>query len=52
MADKLTGENRDAVKSEWVEYFQKFFKPIIEGEFDRAFKEKETAFHFFLLEKA
>lgn len=51
MASELSPENRASAKSEWVDYFARFFTPIIEGEFERKVPENEAAFHFFVLEK-
>lgn len=51
MASRLKREDRDAEKTEWVEYFLKFLLPIVEGEFGGSVDESETAFHFYLLEK-
>lgn len=51
MSTMLSQEDRDIAKSEWVDYFFKFFMPIIEGEFERNVNENDAAFHFFVLEK-
>jgi len=51
MSGRLGASDRAAVKAEWVDYFTGFFRPIIEGEFDRDVAEDEAAFHFFLLER-
>lgn len=51
MASKLSPENRADTKSEWIDYFARFFTPIIEGEFERKVPENDAAFHFFVLEK-
>jgi len=51
MANKLSLEYRSEAKAMWVDYFFKFLKPIIEGEFDRKISEMDAAFHFFVLEK-
>jgi len=51
MASKLSTENRETAKVEWIDYFSRFFSPIIEGEFDRKIQENEAAFHFFSLAK-
>ena len=51
MANMLPEESRCVAKAEWVDYFSKFFTPIIEGEFDRQVTEAEASFHFFVLEK-
>jgi len=50
MASMLSEENRESAKAEWIEYFARFFAPIIEGEFERKVSEKDAAFHFFVLE--
>lgn len=52
MAGRLSETDRADLKSEWVDYFTKFFTPILEGEFDRALAEEEAGFHFFVLEKS
>jgi SAM-dependent methyltransferase len=51
MASLLPSEGRASAKSEWIDYFTRFFAPIIEGEFERKVAENEAAFHFFVLEK-
>lgn len=51
MASKLPLEARKDAKAEWVDYFSRFFTPIIEGELDRKVAENDAAFHFFVLEK-
>jgi len=51
MAAQLPAEKREQVKEEWIDYFTRFFYPIIEGEFNKAPRENEYAFHFFVLEK-
>lgn len=51
MSNMMPDENRAIAKSEWVDYFTGFFRPIIEGEFERKVDENEAAFHFFVLEK-
>lgn len=51
MAGMLTPERRGEAKAEWVDYFARFFMPILEGEFERKVAETEAAFHFFVLEK-
>ena len=51
MASKLSFENRNEAKAEWVDYFAKCFQPIVEEEFDRRVSEYEAAFHFFVLKK-
>lgn len=51
LSNMLSDESRVYAKSEWVDYFYKFFTPIIEGEFERHVTENEAAFHFFVLEK-
>jgi SAM-dependent methyltransferase len=51
MSNMLSGEQREVAKAEWVDYFAKFFMPIIEGEFERKVGEGEASFHFFALEK-
>jgi SAM-dependent methyltransferase len=51
MAGKLTLESRQEVKAGWIDYFTKFYQPIIEWEFDRKALEHDAAFHFFVLEK-
>lgn len=51
MASKLPLEARKEVKAEWIDYFSRFLKPIIEGELDRKVSENDAAFHFFVLEK-
>ncbi len=51
MSNRLSTQDRDAAKAEWVDYFSGFFTPIIEGEFGRKLSEPEAAFHFFVLKK-
>lgn len=51
MTGKLAPADRAAVKEEWVDYFGRFFSPIIDGEFERVVPEDDAAFHFFVLEK-
>lgn len=51
MAKALSPKEREIAKVEWVEYFSRFFKPIVEGEFGRKVPESQAAFHFFILEK-
>ncbi|HLP97553.1 MAG TPA: methyltransferase domain-containing protein [Sideroxyarcus sp.] len=50
MASKLPMEARKETKAEWIDYFYRFFAPIIEGELDRKVSENDAAFHFFVLE--
>lgn len=51
MASMLSSEGRAGAKLEWIDYFARFFAPIIEGEFERKVPENDAAFHFFVLEK-
>jgi len=51
MARMLGPRQREEAKAEWVRYFSGFFRPMIEGEFERRVDEKDAAFHFFVLEK-
>ncbi len=51
MASMLSPEHRANIRSEWIDYFSKFFQPILEGEFGRKVSDEEAAFHFFVLEK-
>ena len=50
MAKQLSPEGRECSKAEWIEYFSRFFMPIIEGEFEKKAAESDAAFHFFVLE--
>ena len=51
MANKLSVDDRRLVKCEWVEYFEKFCLPIVEGECNREPEDSAAAFHFYVLEK-
>jgi len=51
MSNMLSDGNRELAKSEWIDYFSRFFTPIIEGEFEHNVTENEAAFHFFVLDK-
>ena len=50
MSKMLSFECRKEAKAEWVDYFTRFFQPIVEGEFERKVPEHDAAFHFFILE--
>jgi SAM-dependent methyltransferase len=50
MAAQLPPENRSQIKEEWINYFMKFFYPIVAGEFGATPLEGGYAFHFFVLE--
>lgn len=50
-ANKLNDKDREEVKKDWVNYFKDFFLPIVHDEYSRTISDKESAFHFFVLEK-
>lgn len=51
MANRLDPFERERSKTEWVEYFHSFLRPLIESELDSDAKEENCAFHFYVLEK-